>query len=92
MDKMEKDEEAAATEGPRPAASGVELLAPAGDSTSLEAALEAGADAVYLGLRALNARRNARNFTQAELARAVESVHAHAARAYLTLNVDLAER
>jgi len=92
MEKMEKDEEAAATEGPRPAASGVELLAPAGDSTSLEAALQAGADAVYFGLRALNARRGARNFSQAELARAVEAVHAHGARAYLTLNVDLAER
>lgn len=89
---MEKDAEAAATEDPHRAASGVELLAPAGDFVSLEAALEAGADAVYFGLRALNARRNARNFTQEELARAVESVHAHAARAYLTLNVDLAER
>ena len=55
-------------------------------------AQEAGADAVYLGLRALNARRSARNFTQDELAQAVESVHAHGARAYLTLNVDLAER
>jgi len=89
---MGNDEEAAPADDSRAVTPGVELLAPAGDSTSLEAALEAGADAVYLGLRALNARRSARNFTQDELAQAVESVHAHGARAYLTLNVDLAER
>jgi len=69
-----------------------ELLAPAGDWAALEAALEAGASAVYLGLTTLNARRRARNFLPAELARAVETAHAHKARVYLTLNVDLAER
>ncbi|HUT91277.1 MAG TPA: U32 family peptidase [Thermoguttaceae bacterium] len=89
---MGKDGEATAAEDSRAATPGFELLAPAGDSASLEAALEAGADAVYFGLRALNARRGARNFTQDELAQAVESVHAQGARAYLTLNVDLAER
>jgi collagenase-like PrtC family protease len=70
----------------------LELLAPAGDRASLEAALEAGAGAVYFGLTTLNARRAARNFRQDELAEAVRTVHAHAARAYLTLNIDLAER
>jgi putative protease len=73
-------------------ANSLELLAPAGDRASLEAALEAGAGAVYFGLTTLNARRAARNFRQDELAEAVRTVHAHAARAYLTLNIDLAER
>jgi collagenase-like PrtC family protease len=70
----------------------MELLAPAGDPSSLEAALAAGAGAVYFGLTALNARRRARNFQQDEFARAVAAVHARGARAYLTLNVDLGQR
>jgi U32 family peptidase len=70
----------------------LELLAPAGDWNALEAALAAGADAVYFGLRTLNARRRARNFSQEEFVKAVESVHAREAKAYLTLNIDLTER
>jgi collagenase-like PrtC family protease len=70
----------------------LELLAPAGERSALEAALEAGADAVYFGLTSLNARRRAKNFRQEEFAPAVEAVHACGARAYLTLNIDLAQR
>jgi U32 family peptidase len=70
----------------------LELLAPAGDWTSLEAALDAGADAVYFGLRTLNARRRAKNFSSQEFVKAVETVHARGAKAYLTLNIDLAQR
>ena len=70
----------------------MELLAPAGDSACLQAALEAGADAVYLGLESLNARRRARNFSPEEFSRAVAAAHAKGARAYLTLNIDLSER
>ena len=69
-----------------------ELLAPAGDAESLAAALDAGADAIYLGLTFLNARRRARNFSAAELVDAVALAHRRSARVYLTLNVDLAER
>ncbi len=69
-----------------------ELLAPAGEWTALEAALEAGADAVYIGLTTLNARRRARNFRPEELPRAVEAAHARGVRVYLTLNIDLAQR
>jgi collagenase-like PrtC family protease len=69
-----------------------QLLAPAGDWSSLEAALDAGADAVYFGMRALNARRRARNFGADDVAKAVEKIHACGAKAYLTLNVDVAER
>jgi len=74
------------------AARPLELLAPAGDGGALEAALDAGADAVYFGLTALNARRRARNFRQVQFAQAVQRIHARGARAYLTLNIDLAER
>ncbi|MCX5795872.1 MAG: U32 family peptidase [Elusimicrobia bacterium] len=70
----------------------MELLAPAGDFACLQAALEAGADAVYLGLESLNARRRARNFSPDEFARAVAAAHAKGARVYLTLNIDLSER
>ena len=69
----------------------LELLAPAGDHACLEAALEAGADAVYLGLTALNARRRARNFSEDELATAVALAHGGGKRVYLTLNIDLAQ-
>jgi len=70
----------------------LEILAPAGEWAALDAALDAGADAVYLGLTVLNARRRARNFRQEELARAVEAAHGRGARVYLTLNIDLTDR
>ncbi len=76
----------------REPSAGLELLAPAGDLASLQAALSAGADAVYFGLNILNARRRARNFDQSEFAQAVQITHEHGAKAYLTLNIDLTER
>ena len=48
-----------------------ELLAPAGGPEALRAAVQCGADAVYLGFGAFNARRNAKNFTEAEFRAAV---------------------
>lgn len=70
----------------------LELLAPAGDMAALRAALDAGASAVYLGLRSLNARRRAKNFSNEELAQAVELAHQKKARVYLALNIDLTQR
>jgi len=70
----------------------MELLAPAGDAECLVAALDAGADAVYLGLRNLNARRRARNFDPEELRQAVLVAHARGRRVYLTLNTDISQR
>ncbi|MBN2578921.1 MAG: U32 family peptidase [Pirellulales bacterium] len=70
----------------------LELLAPAGDAAALQAALEAGADAVYFGLKLLNARRRAKNFSPEEFSQAVRTAHDRSARAYLTLNTDLTER
>jgi len=63
-----------------------ELLAPAGSSESLLAAVRCGADAVYLGGSSLNARRGADNFGPAELAQAVSFCHARNVRVFLALN------
>ncbi len=64
----------------------VELLAPAGDTRSLRAALAAGADAVYFGLERFSARAFAGNFAGEAAVEAVEAAHRWAARAYLALN------
>lgn len=69
----------------------MELLAPVNADT-LQAALDAGADAVYFGLTRLNARRGAKNFAPDELAAVVQRIHAANAKAHLTLNIDLATR
>ena len=63
-----------------------EILAPAGSFDALTAAVRCGANAVYLGGKALNARRNASNFSDEELKRAVEYCHARNVKVYLTLN------
>jgi len=70
----------------------MELLAPAGDWDGLQAAVRAGADAVYFGFNHLNARRRAKNFTPSQAHQAVQFLHQHGLRAYLTLNIDLATR
>ena len=49
-----------------------EILAPAGSIDALRAAVRCGANAVYLGGKAFNARRNASNFDDGELKNAVE--------------------
>lgn len=63
-----------------------ELLCPAGDQVCLRSAIEAGADAVYLGLNQLNMRAHAGNFTLAGLKKAIDLCHRNKTRAYLTLN------
>lgn len=69
-----------------------EILAPAGDMTCLQAALDAGADAVYLGLEGFNMRQMAtRNFTLATLPEAAERCRARGVKLYLTLNTLLFE-
>ena len=69
-----------------------EILAPAGDMTCLQAALDAGADAVYLGLETLNMRQMAtRNFTRGTLPEASGRCRARSAKLYLTLNSILFE-
>ena len=65
----------------------VEILAPCGSMACLQAALDAGADAVYLGLEAFNMRRAAsHNFTRETLPEASARCRARGVKAYLTLN------
>ena len=63
-----------------------ELLAPAGSMEALHAAVDNGADAVYLGVGSFNARVNAQNFMPEELDEAVIYAHLYGVRVYLTLN------
>ena len=70
----------------------MELLAPAGGFDSLIAAVQTGADAVYMGFGAFNARRSARNFTDGEFASAVAYCHLRGVRVFLTLNTLLTDR
>jgi U32 family peptidase len=64
-----------------------ELLAPAGDWDALRAAVANGADAVYFGLPAFNARHRATNFELAELPRILEYLHSRHVKGFVTLNV-----
>lgn len=70
----------------------VELLAPAGSYESFEAALGAGADAVYVGGAAFGARAFAQNFEKEELIRAIHTAHIHGKKLYLTVNTLLKNR
>ena len=70
----------------------LELLAPAGSMEAVAAAVQNGADAVYLGYGDFNARRNAKNFSREEFAAAVSYCHVRGAKVYLTLNTLLTDR
>ncbi|MEL7640715.1 MAG: U32 family peptidase [Solidesulfovibrio sp.] len=63
-----------------------EILAPAGDPYSFLAALAAGADAVYCGLKHFSARMLARNFSISELAGLAELARSRGARTYVAIN------
>ncbi len=63
-----------------------ELMAPAGDFICLSAALQAGADAVYFGLKGSNMRAGAKNFEISELKKIVSECKKFGAKCYLTLN------
>lgn len=64
----------------------IELLAPAGSWEALEAAVYAGADAVYMGGKAFGARAYASNFDREEMTKAVNFAHMHRVRIYITVN------
>ena len=69
-----------------------ELLAPAGSPEALRAAVQNGADAVYLGWGEFNARRGAKNFTDSEFEDALVYCHERGVRVFLTLNTLLNDR
>ena len=65
----------------------VELLAPVGGIEHLRAAVEAGADAVYLGGKLFNARINASNFDGEEMRYAVDYAHLRGVKVFVTMNI-----
>ena len=70
----------------------LEVLSPAGSSDALVAAVQNGADAVYLGYGSFNARMNAKNFTSEQLRQSVSYCHIRGVKVYLTLNTLVLDR
>lgn len=64
----------------------IELLAPAGNMDNLIAAVNAGADAVYLGGTNFGARAFSKNFTNEEIIKAIEYSHLYGVKVYVTIN------
>ncbi len=70
----------------------LELLSPAGSPEAVIAAVQNGADAVYMGLGNFNARRGAKNFTDEEFERAVRYCRIRGCKVYVTLNTLVNDR
>ena len=70
----------------------LELLAPAGSMEALRAAVQNGADAVYLGCGTFNARQSAKNFTPQTLVEAVKYCHVRGVAVHLTLNTLISDK
>ena len=70
----------------------LELLAPAGSMEALRAAVQNGANAVYLGVGSFNARQGAKNFTPQTLVDAVKYCHIRGVQVHLTLNTLVSDR
>ncbi len=70
----------------------IELLAPAGSMDALRAAVQNGANAVYLGCGSFNARQSAKNFTPQALTEAVKYCHIRGVEVHLTLNTLVSDK
>ena len=70
----------------------LELLAPAGSMEALRAAVQNGANAVYLGCGQFNARQSAKNFTPQTLTEAVKYCHIRGVAVHLTLNTLVSDK
>ncbi|MDR1948194.1 MAG: U32 family peptidase, partial [Spirochaetaceae bacterium] len=70
----------------------VELLAPAGSPEALDAAIAEGADGVYLGLKAFNARMRSANFAYSQFEGALRALHRMGRRIYVTVNTVFEQR
>ena len=70
----------------------VELLAPAGNMESLDAAIGEGADAVYLGLKSFNARLRTTNFAWNQFGATIDALHKLNKKIYVTVNTVCEER
>ena len=70
----------------------MELLAPAGSMEALKAAVQNGANAVYLGCGSFNARQGAKNFTPQTLGEAIKYCHVRGVQVHLTMNTLVSDR
>lgn len=70
----------------------MELLAPAGTMENFIAALEAGADAIYLGGKQFNARSHADNFNSGDLSEAVRLAHLLGVQVHVTVNILIGDK
>ena len=70
----------------------MELLAPAGSMECLVAAVQNGADAVYLAGQQFGARHSAQNFSNEEIAAAVDYAHEYGVKIYVTVNTQIKEK
>jgi len=70
----------------------MELLAPAGSSAALIAAVQSGADAVYIGGTQFSARRSAQNFTQEDMIRWVNYCHLYGVQVHVAANTLIKEK
>ncbi len=70
----------------------LELLSPAGSPEAVIAAVQNGADAIYMGLGDFNARRGAKNFSREEFAKAVRYCRIRGCKVYVTLNTLISDR
>lgn len=70
----------------------IELLSPAGSPEAVIAAVQNGADAIYLGMGDFNARRGAKNFSEEEFEKAVRYCRVRGCKVYLTLNTLVSDR
>ena len=69
----------------------LEILSPAGNAECFFADLNAGADAIYLGLSDFNARMKAENFTTENIKEFVDKAHLMGVKVYVTLNTLLTD-
>ncbi len=69
-----------------------EIMSPAGNWISLRAALDAGCDAVYFGIKGINMRAGADNFSASEMKRITGLCHKNSTKAYLALNTVIYEK
>ncbi len=70
----------------------LEILAPAGNAECAKAAIDNGANAIYLGYNAFSARQNAENFDEAALSAVVQYAHFCGVRVYVAMNTIVKER
>ncbi len=70
----------------------IELLAPAGNGAAVRAAVQSGADAVYIGGKSFGARRAAQNFTADEIKEQTDYCHLYGVKVHVTVNTLVKQR